>query len=111
VLRLHEETLPPRPTHAYTATSATLGAGTARARTLFADLRDEVPEPPSLARGTPAALHVTTMTITMGQLVSDLYAKYERELHDEELAAVATEIKVAELLETMPRRRARPRKR
>ena len=51
------------------------------------------------------------MTITMGQLVSDLYAKYERELHDEELAAVATEIRVAELLETMPRRRARPRKR
>jgi hypothetical protein len=51
------------------------------------------------------------MTITMGQLVSDLYAKYERELHDEELAAVATEIKVSELLESMPRRRARPRKR
>ncbi len=73
--------------------------------------REEVPEAPSLARGTPAALHVTTMTITMGQLVSDLYAKYERELHDEELAAVATEIKVSELLESMPRRRARPRKR
>jgi hypothetical protein len=51
------------------------------------------------------------MTTTMGQLVSDLYAKYERELHDEELAAVATEIKVAELLESMPRRRARARKR
>jgi hypothetical protein len=52
------------------------------------------------------------MTTTMGQLVSDLYAKYERELHDEELAAVATEIKVAELLEgSMARRRQRPRKR
>jgi len=73
--------------------------------------RDEVPEAPSLPRGTTAAVHVTTMTITMGQLVSDLYAKYERELHDEELAAVATEIKVAELLEGMPRRRARARKR
>jgi hypothetical protein len=72
---------------------------------------DEVCEAPSLARGTRAALHVTNMTTTMGQLVSDLYAKYERELHDEELAAVATEIQVSELLESMPRRRARPRKR
>ena len=51
------------------------------------------------------------MTSTIGQLVCDLYAKYERELHDEQLAAVATEIKVAELLEGMPRRRARARKR
>jgi hypothetical protein len=45
------------------------------------------------------------MTITVGQLVSDLYAKYERELHDEHLAAVATQIKVTELLESHPRRR------
>ena len=51
------------------------------------------------------------MMITVGQLVSDLYAKYERELHDEQLAAVATEIKVTELLECMPRRRGRGRKR
>jgi hypothetical protein len=46
------------------------------------------------------------MTITMGQLVSDLYAKYERELHDEQLAAVATEVRVTELLEGHPRRRS-----
>ena len=45
------------------------------------------------------------MTLTVGQLVSDLYAKYERELHDEQLAAVATEVRVTELLEAMPRRR------
>ena len=51
------------------------------------------------------------MTITMGQLVSDLFAKYERELHDEQLAAVATEIKVTELLEGLPRRRSRSRRR
>lgn len=51
------------------------------------------------------------MTITMGQLVCDLYAKYERELHDEQLAAVATEIKVTELLEGVPRRRPRSRRR
>jgi hypothetical protein len=50
------------------------------------------------------------MTITMGQLVCELYAKYERELGDEQLAAVATEIKVTELLEGVPRRR-RPRAR
>jgi hypothetical protein len=51
------------------------------------------------------------MTLTVGQLVSDLYAKYERELHDEQLAAVATEVRVSELLEHMPRRRGRGRKR
>ena len=39
------------------------------------------------------------MTITLGQLVSDLFARYERELHDPELAAVATQVRVAELQE------------
>lgn len=51
------------------------------------------------------------MTTTVGQLISDLYTKYERELHDDQLAAVATEIRVAELLEHVPRRRGRGRKR
>lgn len=51
------------------------------------------------------------MTTTVGQLISDLYTKYERELHDDELAAVATEIRVSELLEHVPRRRGRGRKR
>ncbi len=51
------------------------------------------------------------MTITMGQLVCELYTKYERELHDEQLAAVATAIKMNELLEGMRRRRLRSRRR
>lgn len=51
------------------------------------------------------------MTTTMGQLISDLYAKYERELHDEHLAAVATQIRVCELLESAPHKRGRGRRR
>ena len=51
------------------------------------------------------------MTLTVGQLVSDLFAKYERELHDEQLAAVATEVRVSALLEPLPSRRGRGRKR
>ncbi len=51
------------------------------------------------------------MTTTVGQLISDLYTKYERELHDDQLAAVATEIRVSELLEHVPRRRGRGRRR
>ena len=50
------------------------------------------------------------MTTTMGQLVSDLFARYERELHDPELAAVATQVRLAELLEHSTRER-RPRER
>jgi hypothetical protein len=46
------------------------------------------------------------MTTTMGQLVSDLFARYERELHDPKLAAVATQIMLAELLD-QPRRKRR----
>ena len=50
------------------------------------------------------------MTTTMGQLISDLFARYERELHDPELAAVATQIRLAELLERAAREH-RPRER
>ena len=51
------------------------------------------------------------MTITMGQLVSDLFAHYVRELHDPELAAVATQVRIAELVESAPREpRRRPRR-
>ena len=46
----------------------------------------------------------------MGQLVSDLFARHERELHDSELAAVATQVRLAELLEHATRQR-RPRER
>jgi hypothetical protein len=35
---------------------------------------------------------------TIGQLISDLYSKYERRYRDEELAAVATQVTVDELL-------------
>ena len=35
---------------------------------------------------------------TIGQLISDLYSKYERRYHDPELAAIATQVTVDELL-------------
>lgn len=38
------------------------------------------------------------MTTTIGRLVSELYARYERLYHDPELAARATAVVVAELL-------------
>jgi len=48
------------------------------------------------------------MTTTIGQLVSEIFTRYERELHDEGLAAVATQVRLTELLEpTRARRRAR----
>ena len=38
------------------------------------------------------------MTTTMGQLVSKLYDRYERAFHDEELAALATQAMIEEIL-------------
>ena len=35
-----------------------------------------------------------TTTTTIGQLVADLFATYEHQLHDQKLAALATEAKV-----------------
>jgi hypothetical protein len=35
---------------------------------------------------------------TIGQLVSILFAKYERQFHDEKLAALATQVALDELL-------------
>jgi hypothetical protein len=35
---------------------------------------------------------------TIGQLVSILFTKYERQFHDEKLAAVATQVALDELL-------------
>jgi hypothetical protein len=43
---------------------------------------------------------------TIGDLVSTLFARYERRFHDERLAAVATQVVLDELL----RRRDEPRK-
>ncbi|HUJ58359.1 MAG TPA: hypothetical protein VLX92_07700 [Kofleriaceae bacterium] len=50
---------------------------------------------------------------TMGDLISQLFATYEREYHDDELAAVATQVTLAELLRARGAKRARlaaPRK-
>jgi hypothetical protein len=38
------------------------------------------------------------MTTTMGQLVSKLYDRYERRFHDEQLAALATQAMIEEIL-------------
>ena len=43
------------------------------------------------------------MIITMGQLVSQFFDAYDREFHDEKLAAVATQVRIAELLDRKPR--------
>jgi hypothetical protein len=47
------------------------------------------------------------MTITMGQLVSQFFETYDREFHDEEIAAVATQVRITELLERRARTRTR----
>jgi len=48
------------------------------------------------------------MTITMGELVSTLFEVYDDELHDRRLAAVATQVRLVELLShrSRPQRRA-----
>lgn len=38
----------------------------------------------------------------MGQLVARLYARYVRELGDEKLAAIATQVRLAELMDERP---------
>ena len=44
-------------------------------------------------------------TTTLGQLVADLFDKYERRFHDEELAAVATQTTITHMLLDSPSRR------
>ena len=51
--------------------------------------------------------HDARMTITIGQLVQEIYEAYGRQLRDDELAAVATEVRVAELAIPAPERRRR----
>ena len=48
--------------------------------------------------------------MTIGQLISDLYSKYERRYHDDELAAVATQVTLDDVLRArrLASRRARP---
>ena len=52
------------------------------------------------------------MTISMGQLVAALMDAYDGKLHDERLAAVATQVRIAELFEerARARRAALPRR-
>jgi len=55
-------------------------------------------------------VHWGTVMTTLGQLISDLYTKYERCYRDEELAAVATQVTVDELVRVrrLLAKRARP---
>ena len=49
------------------------------------------------------------ITKTMGQLVSELFDKYERCYHDETLAALATQAAVVEILRASRARRRHAR--
>lgn len=49
---------------------------------------------------------MTTKT-TMGQLVANLFTKYERRYHDEELAAIATQVTLDDLMRTRRDERGR----
>jgi hypothetical protein len=69
----------------------------------------EMGVPEAFWAGTSPAM-LRPMTITIGQLVSDLFTRYEREFHDEGLAAVATQVRIAELVRPTVRGR-RPRSR
>lgn len=51
------------------------------------------------------------MTITMGQLVSEVYEAYERRYHDKELAAIATQVTVDDLMRVSRERRHVPAER
>ena len=44
------------------------------------------------------------MTITMGQLISEVYETYERRYGDTELAAVATQVTLDDVMRTRARR-------
>jgi hypothetical protein len=50
------------------------------------------------------------MTITMGQLISSLFDEYERRYHDRELAAVATQVALVDVLAGAGKRRRAPRR-
>jgi hypothetical protein len=48
------------------------------------------------------------MRTTIGQLVSTLFDVYDDELHDERLAAVATQVRIVELTARKPRTQRAP---
>jgi len=43
-------------------------------------------------------MQATTVMTTIGQLIAEVYSKYERHYRDEQLAAVATQVTVDEIL-------------
>lgn len=45
--------------------------------------------------------------LTIGQLVSDLFSKYERQFGDEQVAAIATQVTIDEVLRNRNRNRNR----
>ena len=49
-------------------------------------------------RGLERGMQSTTIMTTIGQLIADVYSKYERHYHHEQLAAVATQVTVDEIL-------------
>src|SRR5689334_1657503 len=53
---------------------------------------------PRAVRMERAVQHSPRMTLTIGQLVSTLFDAYDRELNDERLAAVATQVRIVELM-------------
>ena len=59
-------------------------------------MRSEVRERRSAVAGALAA-RIPGMT-TLGQLISELYTKYERRFRDDELAVMATQVRLEELL-------------
>jgi hypothetical protein len=63
-----------------------------------------VPGPPELERD----LHEPRSVTTFGQLVSALFSKYERQFHDEQVAAVATQVALDELLRAGKVRKRQP---
>jgi hypothetical protein len=47
---------------------------------------------------------------TIGQLITELFATYQQQFHDDRLAAAATQVVVDELLRARERRAARARR-
>jgi hypothetical protein len=70
------------------------------------EMRD--PARSALARGGMRRATRAFMTTTIGHLVSQLFETYDGELHDEELAAVATQVRLTELLERTGARNGAP---
>jgi hypothetical protein len=53
------------------------------------------------------SVHDEPPMATLGQVISMLYAKYERQLNDEQMAAVATQVTLDEMLRSRRAKRKR----